>query len=354
MSTPFTDIANAGGTGQYDYFNIDFLNEINLGVQERYPLYTTDLTTGTDFQNKRIYYDLGGANPTGWQYFLNLAYLNYIRLPNDYPTNDIYSDGDILQEYTWDTLMVDAGICPSDSSSSSSSDTTKGFRRATAYDPTISDWTDISDPMYEHGFLQPGDIIGPWIFVDLQNCLKKLLVKKTGTSGTILSKYGLGVDFTNNCGPARDMATTAYNDDWHTVVGPAGQYYIQCARSRLSYTMYQWILARGYSTYTRPSDATFDALYSDYTIDHIDLYGVCSASTVSPDYPTVGVNEAILIAYDMSAGQTAEFGKITTNPIDMYSASCDELTGQVPPYTINSICVYQPAQYVVWLDFTNA
>jgi hypothetical protein len=51
---------------------------------------------------------------------------------------------------------------------------TYGFRRATAWDPAVNDWTDYNDPMYSYGHAQQGDIFGPWILFDLQALLKVL------------------------------------------------------------------------------------------------------------------------------------------------------------------------------------
>ena len=48
-----------------------------------------------------------------------------------------------------------------------------GFRRATQWDPDVNDWTDFNDPMYTEaggggfGLADVGDILGPWIPVDL-------------------------------------------------------------------------------------------------------------------------------------------------------------------------------------------
>ena len=50
-----------------------------------------------------------------------------------------------------------------------------GFRRATTW-PT--DWTDYADAAYSYGTIQSGDIIGPWIYEDLQKALDSF--KKTG------------------------------------------------------------------------------------------------------------------------------------------------------------------------------
>lgn len=58
-----------------------------------------------------------------------------------------------------------------------------GFRRATVMP---ADWTDASDPAWQwdcqyapgytpkFGLMQPGDIMGPWVFQDLQNALNRL------------------------------------------------------------------------------------------------------------------------------------------------------------------------------------
>lgn len=59
-----------------------------------------------------------------------------------------------------------------------------GFRRATEYDPEVNDWTDINDSMwipnvggaFNDSRCSIGDIIGPWIFDDLQKVLRKLNV----------------------------------------------------------------------------------------------------------------------------------------------------------------------------------
>lgn len=49
--------------------------------------------------------------------------------------------------------------------------TTNGWRRATSYDPGVDDWTDQEDAMFSYGQMQIGDIIGNWVWADLQSCL---------------------------------------------------------------------------------------------------------------------------------------------------------------------------------------
>jgi hypothetical protein len=45
---------------------------------------------------------------------------------------------------------------------------TNGLRRAVEYDRT-NDWRDYVSPMYRYGFIQRGDVLGPWIPYDLQS-----------------------------------------------------------------------------------------------------------------------------------------------------------------------------------------
>jgi len=46
-----------------------------------------------------------------------------------------------------------------------------GFRRATEMP---EDWTDLNDPAYSYGLMKRGDIVGPWILVDMQNALSAM------------------------------------------------------------------------------------------------------------------------------------------------------------------------------------
>jgi len=59
-----------------------------------------------------------------------------------------------------------------------------GWRRATSYNSTTDDWTDVDDAMYAtEGQIESGDIRGPWIFDDLQMALDMLRwTKRTATN----------------------------------------------------------------------------------------------------------------------------------------------------------------------------
>lgn len=54
-----------------------------------------------------------------------------------------------------------------------------GWRRATSYNPATDDWTNPDGAMWEksgngYGVMQVGDIIGPWVFKDLQVAIGEL------------------------------------------------------------------------------------------------------------------------------------------------------------------------------------
>lgn len=85
---------------------------------------------------------------------------------DDYPDN--YSTLGLSQLYT------DAGI-------------TDGFRRVAGTTPP-TDWTDYDDAAYSYGVVQDGDMIGPWLFKDLQVLIEYIKVFKI-TDVEISSDY---------------------------------------------------------------------------------------------------------------------------------------------------------------------
>ena len=49
-----------------------------------------------------------------------------------------------------------------------------GFRRATGVDQSVNNWTNYNDDCFAYGKMQSGDIIGPWVLVDLQKAISEL------------------------------------------------------------------------------------------------------------------------------------------------------------------------------------
>jgi hypothetical protein len=89
---------------------------------------------------------------------------------------------------------------------------TYGFRRATTA-PT--DWTSNTDPAYSRGYVQWGDIIGPWIFRDLQAMLNLLVWTQT-LQNTSPGEHKLGV------------APDQLNQDWAAAKAIAEADYDAC------------------------------------------------------------------------------------------------------------------------------
>ena len=63
-----------------------------------------------------------------------------------------------------------------------------GWRRASDWDPSVDDWTDLDDPMWAragngHGRIQTGDILGPWIVNDMQHAFDAMTVRAISTTG---------------------------------------------------------------------------------------------------------------------------------------------------------------------------
>ena len=111
----------------------------------------------------------------GWAqiqiYIIGCSFVQSHNLDGTYRGDDYYSGtpGRIASVEYW----TFAKICQAIGLSSAC------WRRATAMP---ADWTDPDDPAYigptgsnPHGVMEPGDIIGPWIFTDLQHALNCLL-----------------------------------------------------------------------------------------------------------------------------------------------------------------------------------
>lgn len=79
--------------------------------------------------------------------------------PRDYANYTAFLVGEMANFYTIESMFLEAGL------------TADGWRRTTVHpsDPAFVD--------FEYGQMQPGDIIGPWIFNDLQATLGVLRIK---------------------------------------------------------------------------------------------------------------------------------------------------------------------------------
>lgn len=100
-----------------------------------------------------------------------------------------------------------------------------GFRRATTLP---ANWMDFTDPAYSYGIMQPGDIIGPWVFLDLQRAFNRLIWTKatftwdlTGADG----KYGRNLVNTSYADAMAGLAAAWPVTDYTGDSVPCGVYY---------------------------------------------------------------------------------------------------------------------------------
>jgi len=177
-----------------------FVNEVRLGIRERYyagygswPT-TTISADGTDMQHRSwwraMQEDIDGGDL--WSTYVNHA---------------IAIEGETAETmYTRSSWITAAGLGGAKTS------VYDCFRRATTR-PT--NWTNFSDAAYSYGIAQDGDIIGPWLMVDIQLALKALKWTKKSLSATSDGQQKAGEGYSNvDCSTAQLAAITAFEDDW--------------------------------------------------------------------------------------------------------------------------------------------
>jgi len=142
------------------------------------------------------------------------------------PIDGYYVDNNQIRIFTSQKYLYLSGLKESETTDWS---TGWGFRRAKAWYPKdvkpgwTDDWTDPEDPMwttagihnggrgYIDTFYQPNDIIGPWIFEDIQNCLSTLKWTKTWVTSRATMSENRGVYETDwDCATALGLANAAW------------------------------------------------------------------------------------------------------------------------------------------------
>ena len=174
-----------------DWQNADFINEFVDAYNERMPSFEIGRSVGDQRASTEqiAAVDIGDAIQARSFWFsfqrkivdqFNWSSIARVYDPDD---SDIYRD--VFMR--WLIPVADPGegaTAPSQTSwngfcTATADISDYGFRRAQSYDPATDDWTDLNDAMWSrdengHGFIQVGDIIGPWIFADLQTALDNM------------------------------------------------------------------------------------------------------------------------------------------------------------------------------------
>jgi hypothetical protein len=217
MAGYFTKIEN-----YQDMQSKDILDELMLSVRERQlALYwvvnpvSASINAGQDIQSVSFWSTLQGA--------VN-AMCSAFNPSSPYDTGgfideDYELEGSTAPTYfTTSALYTKAGI-PS------------GFRRVEIGKKYPSDWTDYNDPSFTYGTIGIGDVIGPWLIVDLQKVLT-ILTTVSSYCGHLTYGYyfwnpaeytpnvwvkSLGDNYISTSGA--NAVTTHINTDW-----PAGSW----------------------------------------------------------------------------------------------------------------------------------
>jgi len=137
---------------------------------------------------------------------------------------------DIIETYAsneYTNFLQDAGM------------STNGFRRATTFYRGSDDWTDVEGAMWQrpengYGNVQAGDIVGPWIFDDLQAAFSRMKYRRfqqnssatyivfDGKGETDLSRYG--GEYSTGSGLVSWLAAVGdAGDEFDASTGPSSQ-----------------------------------------------------------------------------------------------------------------------------------
>jgi len=189
-----------------------------------------------------------------------------------------------------------------------------GFRRATVWEPdTPPDWeTDVS---FSYGKMQAGDIIGPWIFDDLQkafDALRWTTKNPTSKTGNFYFGSGLGNDF--------DEAKTACLADWEDTGTHSDDYDI------VFYVPSSYPDAMGGSRKDAQYTVSSIPTMVSHTADFASKFGA-SATGSFYDYDGVAGTEDLYSVWhsftSASASSRAAYigGNLGVCPVELYSAS---------------------------------
>jgi hypothetical protein len=201
-ATPFTSITN--GTSLQ---NRALISQIDLSLRERalacgYNLFNNYLagTNVMDIQQASVWSNRQTDLQTLVTYYVDPEYTtdfaNYVEIYS----NGLHSSHAFWTVATWRTAA--------------SMD--YGYRRCTNYP---SNWQNYSDSAYMYGYCTTNDIVGPWLWVDLQNGLDKLkwlgyIMTPSGNSSNLERRVAYQAAFTNSYDSWATNAWASYGGSW--------------------------------------------------------------------------------------------------------------------------------------------
>ena len=165
MSVAFTDI-DTQIASEYGLQDVDFANELFGGFNERnHSAKDTFLENiGVASEGVSIQEFSGFIEPEQVGFRVMQEYLE--TLAEDFIQTSYGASGlDGLPTTTNYTYLLDIPQFRIDAS------IPDGYRRAQSFDDSSDDWGTYADAMFSYGDIQECDIVGPWIWVDLQRAL---------------------------------------------------------------------------------------------------------------------------------------------------------------------------------------
>lgn len=283
------------------------LNEITLGIDERMQVvhlgnFTQRVHYGQNFASTNFW--------TLWQGKVESICTNFV------DTNNVPTDGITITNYTLGGWRRAAGI-------------TNGFRRATNFNPAVNDWTDYNDPMYTnagYGFYRVGDIVGVWLFVDMQNGLTAQdqwydqFPCAWTTCVSQNARIGFGTS-TVSSATAWTQSVTAYTAGWVGVTNNGIYYKVQRNRYEPGGgPEWEWQENRmkgdpHNQNIIVPANTTFDWDLYFYCIDVRSGIGTNAAA----DLDSTGYSTNVLFLFDNAAAASAT--SITASTIGAYDTA---------------------------------
>jgi hypothetical protein len=333
----FTTIANGD-----DIQGAALLNELTVSINERAEASAIDASSvmvdavaaGTDIQARAFWLEMQTA-------------VERLALGGDGVNGSSFLDHEAdftdMSAFTWMTVARCREIAGLHAD---------GFRRATSW-PT--DWTDDADAAYSHGAIAAGDIIGPWLIVDLQRMLSALqwTLAQSGFGETSCGTMGAtdtgylattggtigGVD----CAAAESAQAT----DWTDVVVPGGW------AADGTYVYYAiGIVESGPAVGAVRYRGLVDVTISDVVPCAVDFYGyMMSAGDVFVDVDSLGLTEDTWHYFDTAAAPGAPdatmesptyWGNTTANPYTTAGNAC-------PTVQVRGVLASESAAVCKWV-----
>jgi len=217
MSTPFTAVGS--GTG-YDPLHIDTVNELITAFNEHMDISSRShlkiaLRVAGDDAHKRDSADTDSPFYAMQVWMENAfnSWADWTQTDTGDRTGNFNNQASIPNFASLAAFRTAAGL-------------PNGFRRATSWDLSTDDWTDYNDGMFSYGHIQVGDILGPWIYEDLQAIMSAAswTQKTSGITATNDEQRTIPTQqVLTNCTDVRNASLAAWTaSSW---VGGGGTFY---------------------------------------------------------------------------------------------------------------------------------